>query len=72
MYRSILVPLDGSAFGEHALPFALSLARRAGAQLHLAHIHVPPVPILADANAHTRHSSLRRAHSACETTTLAD
>jgi nucleotide-binding universal stress UspA family protein len=50
MYRSIVVPLDGSAFGEHALPFALSLARRAGAQLHLAHVHVPPAPILADAN----------------------
>jgi len=48
MYRSILVPLDGSAFGEHALPFALSLARRAQAQLHLAHVHVPPTPILAD------------------------
>jgi len=50
MYRSILVPLDGSAFGEHALPFALSLARRAGAQLHLAHVHVPPRPGFADAN----------------------
>ena len=50
MYRSILVPLDGSSFGEHALPFALSLARRSGAQLHLAHVHGPPVPILADAN----------------------
>lgn len=50
MYRSILVPLDGSAFGEHALPFALSLARRAGVQLHLVHVHMPPAPILADAN----------------------
>jgi nucleotide-binding universal stress UspA family protein len=39
MYRSILVPLDGSSFGEHALPLALSLACRAGAQLHLAHVH---------------------------------
>ena len=50
MYRSILIPLDGSAFGEYALPFALSLARRAGAQLHLAHVHVASAPILADAN----------------------
>jgi nucleotide-binding universal stress UspA family protein len=49
MYRSILVPLDGSAFGEYALPFALSLARRTGAKLHLAHVHVAPAPILADA-----------------------
>jgi nucleotide-binding universal stress UspA family protein len=48
MYRSILVPLDGSSFGEHALPFALSLARRAGAQVHLAHVHVEPRPAQAD------------------------
>ena len=33
MYRSLLVPLDGSDFGEHALPLALSLARRLGATL---------------------------------------
>jgi nucleotide-binding universal stress UspA family protein len=42
MYRSILAPLDGSAFGEQALPLALGLARRAGAALHLVHVHVPP------------------------------
>lgn len=41
MFRSILVPLDGSAFGEHALPLALSIARRAGARLHLVHVHSP-------------------------------
>jgi nucleotide-binding universal stress UspA family protein len=50
MVRSILVPLDGSALGEHALPFALSLARRSGAQLHLAHVHMPPRPGFADTN----------------------
>jgi nucleotide-binding universal stress UspA family protein len=41
MYRSLLVPLDGSAFGEHALPFALSIARRAGATVNLVQVHVP-------------------------------
>jgi nucleotide-binding universal stress UspA family protein len=41
MYRSLLVPLDGSAFGEHALPLALSLARRLGAALQVVHVHVP-------------------------------
>ena len=42
MYRSILVPLDGSPLSERALPLALAIARRAGAVLHLAHVHIPP------------------------------
>jgi nucleotide-binding universal stress UspA family protein len=47
MFRSILVPLDGSTFGEHALPLAASLARRADAVLHLVHVHqaVPPASV---------------------------
>jgi nucleotide-binding universal stress UspA family protein len=48
MFRSVLVPLDGSVFGEHALPVALSIARRAGIALHVVHVHVPPLPIYAD------------------------
>jgi nucleotide-binding universal stress UspA family protein len=47
VYRSILVPLDGSSFGEQALPLALSIARRAGATLHLVTVHVP-IPPLAE------------------------
>ena len=39
MIRSILVPLDGSAFGEHALPLAMSLARRTESSLNLIHVH---------------------------------
>ncbi len=39
MYRSILVPLDGSSFGEHALPLAARIALRAGAKLSLVHVH---------------------------------
>lgn len=47
MLRSILVPLDGSKFGEHALPMALSIARRAKATVHLVHVHqvIPPTAI---------------------------
>ena len=39
MIRSILVPLDGSTFGEHALPLAMSMARRLDATLNLIHVH---------------------------------
>jgi nucleotide-binding universal stress UspA family protein len=41
VYRNILVPLDGSPFAEHALPLARSIARRCGANLHLAHVIAP-------------------------------
>ena len=41
MYQSILVPLDGSAAAEHALPTALSLARRFEAALKIVHVHAP-------------------------------
>jgi nucleotide-binding universal stress UspA family protein len=49
MYRSILVPLDGSPFGEHALPLALSIARHTRAPLQLVHVHVPLKPLVLDA-----------------------
>ncbi len=39
MFQSIMVPLDGSAFGEQVLPLAAGLARRAGARLELVHVH---------------------------------
>ena len=48
MYHSVLVPLDGSTFGEHALPLALSIARRAGATLNVVRVHVPLTPMYAD------------------------
>lgn len=43
MYRCILVPVDGTVFGEHALALAATIAGRAGATLHLAHVHVPAI-----------------------------
>ena len=39
MYESIIVPLDGSAFGKRALPAALVLARRSTAPVHIVHVH---------------------------------
>jgi len=49
MFRTILVPLDGSMFGEHALPLALDLARKSGATLHLTHVLLPLSSVFADA-----------------------
>jgi nucleotide-binding universal stress UspA family protein len=47
MYRAIMVPLDGSAFGEHALSLALGIARRACAQVHLIHVRTPSAEVRA-------------------------
>jgi nucleotide-binding universal stress UspA family protein len=43
-YRSLLVPVDGERFGEHALPLALGIARRTGAELRVLHVHCPMQP----------------------------
>jgi nucleotide-binding universal stress UspA family protein len=43
VYRSILVPLDGSALAEGALAVAGTLAERLGAELRLVHVHRPAV-----------------------------
>ena len=40
-YRSIVVPLDGSVAAEHALPPALTLARRHNATIHIVRVYVP-------------------------------
>lgn len=42
MFRTILVPLDGSVFAEHALPLAVSVAGHCGAGLRLLRV-VPPL-----------------------------
>lgn len=41
MYRRILVPLDGSAFAEAALPLALELSQRTGADVRLVSVLEP-------------------------------
>lgn len=49
MAKTILVPLDGSTFAEHALPVATGLARASGGRLHLVQVHeVPVVPTSPD------------------------
>ena len=45
MYAQILVPLDGSRFSEQALPYALEIARRSHALVHLVKVHsITPLP----------------------------
>ncbi|MBI2823999.1 MAG: universal stress protein [Planctomycetia bacterium] len=41
MLRNLLCPVDGSPLAEQALPYALGLAQKAGATLHIALVHVP-------------------------------
>jgi nucleotide-binding universal stress UspA family protein len=47
--RHVLVPLDGSELAEHALPMAMLLADRAGAEVILTHIVTPLDDLLGDA-----------------------
>jgi len=66
-YRSILTPLDGSAFSEHALPMACKIALRAKAMLRLVHVHAlstSPIfveghPVI-DENMHSLHREHER------------
>src|SRR5690554_5891037 len=44
LYRTILLPLDGSVFSEHALPAAIEVARRSDAVLHLVYVYRPDEP----------------------------
>jgi nucleotide-binding universal stress UspA family protein len=48
MYRTIIVPLDGSAYSQAALPVAASFAHASGAALDLVRVHVEERPDLAD------------------------
>lgn len=43
MFQTIVVPLDGSGFGEGAVPWAVSVARRSGGSIHLVTV-VTPIP----------------------------
>jgi nucleotide-binding universal stress UspA family protein len=42
MFRSVVVPLDGSGFAEHALLWAVPLARHANTPLQILHVVHPP------------------------------
>jgi len=42
LFRTTLVPLDGSPLAEEALPLALRIAQRSGGKIRLALVHEPP------------------------------
>ncbi|HSL71788.1 MAG TPA: universal stress protein, partial [Longimicrobiales bacterium] len=44
MPAHILIPLDGSRFSEQALPYALGLAQKAHAVVHLVKVHSVAAP----------------------------
>ena len=44
VYRSLLVPLDGSPFAEQALPVAIEIAQAAQASIRLVLVHQPSSP----------------------------
>jgi nucleotide-binding universal stress UspA family protein len=48
MFRKVLLPVDGSSFAEHALPYALHAVRTTGAELVLSLVHVQRVPATTD------------------------
>jgi nucleotide-binding universal stress UspA family protein len=52
MFKTIIVPLDGYAFGEHALPLAVSIARRAEASIRLVHVMQPFVEMVPELTAY--------------------
>lgn len=67
MFSSILVPLDGSAAGDFALPWARELAKRSSGSLKLVRVFFPPTPPTAEGFAYiepTLHDSARKAELA--------
>ena len=48
MLDQLMVTLDGSDFGEHALPFARAIAEKTGASVNLSHVNCcdPPTDLL--------------------------
>jgi len=48
MFRTVLVPLDGSELAERALPYAVSLAKPGRAKVVLVRVALPPAPVILD------------------------
>ena len=64
MYRSILVPVDGSKLAERALSLAIPLAEQHGATLVLLHAHEPITALVIGGGAPVRDTALDETHRA--------
>lgn len=71
MFRSILVPLDGTRFAEAALPVAARLARRTRGRLHLLLAHQPTAVLVGPAEIAAPNPGLDRVMLEREETYLA-
>jgi nucleotide-binding universal stress UspA family protein len=71
MYRTILVPLDGSALGERALPYAAAVARATGDRLRLVRVVQGPAAAVAGAAAYLQRVAARLTRSDTGTGVLA-
>jgi nucleotide-binding universal stress UspA family protein len=61
MFKSLLIPLDGSELAEHVLPLASSIAAQAGAELTLLRVvHHPLEPYLPEGESAWMESQLER------------
>ena len=49
MYRSILIPLDGSPLSEQAMSMATTIAQHGDAVVHLVHVHLRQLIYIAGA-----------------------
>ncbi len=41
MYKNILLPVDGSAFGRGTIPYTMALAKATGARVTALHVTLP-------------------------------
>lgn len=62
MYRTILVPVDGSTLSEHAIPFAIEIARRAKGRVRLLRA-LPESLIVTDIPVSVQASTRKLAHA---------
>lgn len=67
MNRAILVPLDGSAASEHALPVARRIASASGAVLHLVRVYVPIIDVYRHALPHANEVGEHENHARART-----